>query len=256
MFIYVFTSIYLIPLVFLRSLNKSHLLKISLLVFGIFLFRYALGRSDVIHVLHSSQPAFLLLFLFLDGALKGIFKDGPIFKKVGNFLLLNGLIISAYLLIVNTGFSSNFITGRFSLLDFKTKWSIFPLGNKISDLDKGGEMFFDSQTASSIAKIRKFLETNTKAGDYVYFFPNEAAYYFIFDRKNPTRYAMSYFAVTTEQRIELIRDLERKKTKYVVYSKNIWRVDNISEEIQVPEVVEYLNKKYKPNSGYGRCFNS
>lgn len=246
-FIYVFTSIYLIPLVFLESLNKSHLLKISLLVFGIFLFRYALGRSDVIHVLHSSQPAFLLLFLFLDGALKGIFKDGPAFKKVGNLLLLIVLIISTEcLLIVNTGFSSNFIKGRFSPLNFRDKWSIVLSGNKISDLDRGGDIFFDSQTASFIVKIRKFLEANTKAGDYVYFFPNEAAYYFIFDRKSPTRYAISYLAVTTEQRLELIRDLERKKPKYVVYSKNTWRIDDISEEIQVPEVVEYLYKKYKP----------
>ena len=68
--------------------------------------------------------------------------------------------------------------------------------------------------------------------------------YFLFDKRNPTRYAIAYMAVTTEQRLDLIRDLEEKKPKYLVYSTNTWRIDGIPEQIQIPEVLAYLDQNY------------
>lgn len=125
------------------------------------------------------------------------------------------------------------------------KWSLRKTGVEIPELQKGG-IFFESQAALSIIKIKEFLDVNTGRGDYVYFFPNEAAYYFLFDRTNPTRYAISYVAATREQREEIVMDLEKNRPEYLIYSKKTWRIDNISETVQVPEVVEYLNKRYKP----------
>lgn len=88
-FIYIFSSIYLIPLIFLRSMNRDHLLKASLLVFGIFLFRYALGRSDVGHAIDSLPPAILLVLLFIDGAVRDVVK-GTGFNRAGGILLCPG----------------------------------------------------------------------------------------------------------------------------------------------------------------------
>jgi nickel-dependent lactate racemase len=93
-------------------------------------------------------------------------------------------------------------------------------------------------------KISSFIQANTIPHEYVYFFPNEAAYYFFFDRHNPTRYAAVYHAITREHRLELVADLEKKKPRFVVYSMTTARIDGISENIQAPEVVEYLHKEY------------
>jgi hypothetical protein len=97
-----------------------------------------------------------------------------------------------------------------------------------------------------VAKIRSFLARNTAPGEYVYFYPNEAAYYFLFDRKNPTRFAFSYQAVTAEQRREIIRDLEAKKPRFVIYSRRVWLIDNIQPSVQVPELSSYLADHYLP----------
>jgi hypothetical protein len=131
------------------------------------------------------------------------------------------------------------------------KWSLQRRGRyEIKSIKRGG-IFYGSHNVSDVYNIRNFLEENTEPGDYVYFFPNEAVYYFLFDRNNPTRYAISYFAVTSEQRRELIGDLEKNKPEYVIYSLETWRVDNIPEYVQVPEVVQYLKKKYKPHVSMG-----
>lgn len=243
--IYVITLIYLIPLLFLGILNKKHLLMLSLLVIGVLLFRYALGRSDQFHVMHSSPPAFLLLFLLFDSAIDGLLHYGTGFRRGGNLLLLIMLGASTYLLLTNIGLSSSFVSIKKDLYNLSHKWTAMETGYQIPGLTKGN-IFFDSQTAASILKIRKFLEANTRRGDYVYFFPNEAAYYFIFDRSNPTRYAFSYQAATYEQRKEVVEDLEKNRPEYIVYSKNTWRIDGINESVQVPEIVEYLTEKYRP----------
>lgn len=124
------------------------------------------------------------------------------------------------------------------------------MGEMIPDIPRGG-IYFDPETAASIKKIRKFLDTYTAKGDSVYFFPNEQAYYFLFDKKKPTRFMGSYGTATKNQRRELIMDLEANKPRYVIYSLKTWRVDGIREEVMVPEVVEYLNKRYRPFQDMG-----
>ena len=94
-------------------------------------------------------------------------------------------------------------------------------------------------------KINTFLQAHTRAGDYVYFFPNEAAYYFLFNRNNPTRYPLAYQAITYEQRREVVAELAAKRPEYVVFSRSTWRVDNIPETVQVPEIIDYIGKNAK-----------
>jgi hypothetical protein len=125
------------------------------------------------------------------------------------------------------------------------KWrSVHGPGYQVPSVERGG-VYYDPETARALVSIRDFLEVHTKPGEYVYFFPNEAAYYFLSNRRNPTRYSFSYSAVTAAQRKELVGDLEKNKPEYVVYSRDTWRVDNIMEDVQVPEVVRYLQDNYR-----------
>jgi hypothetical protein len=43
----------------------------------------------------------------------------------------------------------------------------------------------------------------------------------------------------------VIRDLERNRPRYVVYSRTTWRVDGIPEKVQIPEIVAYLESRYQ-----------
>ena len=51
--------------------------------------------------------------------------------------------------------------------------------------------------------------------------------------------------MTAAQRLELITNLEDQRPRFVFYSQNTWRVDNIPEQLQVPEVMRYLEEHYR-----------
>lgn len=96
-----------------------------------------------------------------------------------------------------------------------------------------------------IEMIHLFLKKNLKDNEMVYFFPNEPLLYFLFNLPSPTRFHQSYQAVTTEQRLEAVNYLERNRPKYLVYNYNyMHRIDGVPEQLQVPEIVQYLHQNY------------
>jgi len=245
-FIYVFSSLALLPPLLLGKANKETLFELSLTIFGILLFRVALGRSDETHVQMASHPAFLLCFLFLDGSLRKILSNRPRYERTGSAIMVFMLLLSLFVIFFTSPIlNRTVLIGVGGLINAHQKLNLHRSGIAIPEIERTG-VFVDPVTARSMKQIHAFLSTRTKPGDYVYFFPNEAIYYFLFDRKNPTRYAMAYYAITFQQRIELIADLERKKPRYVIMSPNTWRIDDIPESVQVPEVVSYIRERYKP----------
>lgn len=130
------------------------------------------------------------------------------------------------------------------LRDPASKLSVGGDGEWVPELARAG-VRVDPATARSLRGLKSFLDEATAPGDDVYFFPNEAIYYFLLDRRNPTRFAISYFAITSELRRELVADLERRRPRFVVWSLRTWRVDGIRENVQVPEVLAYLLENYR-----------
>lgn len=251
-FVYIASTLYVVPPLLSGKANKDQLLKASLLLFGVLLFRIALGRSAGDNIHKILPPAILLLFLIIDSSLSTINTARFRFLRVAHGALICALVLSTAVVV----FRSDYLTTRFTLTMSKLgslseQWSVTNgPGYQVPSIERGG-VLYDAKTASALVAIRDFLEANTQPGDYVYFFPNEAAYYFLFNRNNPTRYSFSYTAVTTAQRKELVDDLEKKKPQYVVYSRNTWRVDDIMEDVQVPEVVRYLQDNYRTYQDLG-----
>ncbi len=235
-----------------RLISPDTLLTIGILIFGILLFRSALGRSDEYHVYYASQPAFLLLFLSIDRAVESNKRYLPIIVKAGN--LFKTILLSLFIVFLfNYSYmlKMNLLYLNYDLTHFSQKLIRNKTGVELSNLTRSGNVSFDPITAATLNKIGSFLNKNTVSGDYVYFFPNEAAYYFLFNRTNPTRFPISYFAGTSKQRQEIVADMENKKPFYVIYTLNSWRIDNIPEEIQVPEVVKYLQENYRVSQNMG-----
>jgi hypothetical protein len=249
--VYVFSTVFLIPRLLLGRLTRHDILTAGLVVFGVLLFRSALGRSDQYHVYYASQPAFVLLLLALDRAAATIKEKLAAPVKAGNCLLVAGLLILLPLLFAySVNPRNSFQSVSHDLKNFSQKWTLERTGVEVSGLPRGG-LLFEPATAAILEKIRTFLEAHTRPGDYVYFFPYEAAYYFLFDRTNPTRYPIASFAATSAHRRELVADLERNKPRYVFYPGNAWRIDGIPDEQLLPEVVRYLKSNYEQAKNMG-----
>lgn len=211
-----------------------------ILVFGILLFRSALGRSSIDRAFFVAQPAFLLLFIALDHCVCRLSVNRRVFT-VCSFVVM---LLVIYTVTTKTGFSliDAFMDNNISASKYKIV--------KYSGLERN-DVRHHPDTDREIRLIADFFRTHPTPNGYVYFFPNEPAYYFIFNKKNPTRYPTSYLAATSEMRRELVADLEKRKPLYTVYSRSTWRVDGIPSSVQVPEVYGYLAANYEVLLDYG-----
>jgi|GEM_PF-4057751 len=243
--VYVCSAAFLAPRLLTGRLTHENILTASLLVFGALLFRAALGRSDQYHVYYVSQPAFLLMFLAFDRAVAGVRGRLPVSARAGNALVSVGLLMLIVLLFnYSHNLRSSFQSMGRDIKHFSNKWTRDMNGVEVRGLTRG-PVLFEPVMADTFEKIQTFLDAHTASGDYVYFFPNEAAYYFLFNRTNPTRYAYAWWAITTEYRRELAADLEKNKPRFIIYSLNTWRYDGLAEEQMVPEVVSYIRQSYR-----------
>lgn len=242
--VYIVSLLSSVPSLLIGRMDRRTRLKLALAVFGIILFRVALARSAETNVLKVAHPAFLLCFLHIDGALQTI-RFGSHFKvRMGAIIQAGAWIVSLFLLLTHSPFLRAKLTVESrELWEPSQKFRVAASGSAVPEVERLG-VFVDKATAASLSDIQWFLSNRTRPRDFVYVFPNEPIYYFLFDRRNPTRFAMSYFAISREQRQELVKDLEEKRPRYIVYSPNTWRVDDIAEDVQVPEVVAYIRQSY------------
>jgi hypothetical protein len=244
--VYITAATALTILLVIRRTGPATFFATGLLIFGILLFRSALGRSDIVHYMFVAPPAFILVFIYID---RSITTDGdkncPLIRVsrwmgslLAGVLILLTFTISPFLKI----FFEGVLNSPRRLEELR---HVETSRRERYLLDRSG-VLFDKKSLTDFMAIRSFLDGETRPDDYVMFFPNEAAYYFLFNRRNPTRYAISYFAASSVQRREMVDDLERNKPEYVIYSLETWRVDDIPEKVQVPELVAYLGGKYEP----------
>jgi hypothetical protein len=236
--LYVFIAILLVLRLCTGHIDAKTAAMMFLLVFGTLLFRSALGRSSIGRAYFVAPPAFLLLFMALDHSVLR-FRKNRIFLRAC-MVMVTVVIISA--VSAKMTFPQQNISNLSALFLAKNRFA------KNADTEMVGverdDVFHHPETAKEIRLIADFFKTHPTPNGYVYFFPQEAAYYFIFNKKNPTRYPTSYLAITHDMRREVLEDLEERKPLYVVYSKSTWRVDGIPEYVQVPEIVDYLKANY------------
>lgn len=249
---YSLTLVHLLRRLLLGRIDRDDVLSWALLIFGSLLYVVAVRRYAPENIVKVWLPAVILVFLALERSLASFFvrrgptRYGALLGALALVALSLGLYASSLDLKASVGLA------REVLLD--GKWSRpetalvlpEPAGARLGGVE------LDGGTAEAIWAIGTFLDGNASREEPVYFFPNEAAYYFLFDRRNPTRFPMAYLAATSAQRTELIADLEEEKPRFVFYSRDTWRVDDIAEQVQVPEVVRYLQGQYSLRADFGR----
>ncbi len=221
--------------------DRETWLRYLLLAYGVALFPVATRRFSDESTIKVFLPAFLLWTSFLEGRLSAVLAARGRDRWLRGAAFLAVLVPFVVLSLANpvvrnhASFVPDLLRGK--------KFAYRGRDLAAPPFSRCG-VAVDRRTAASMVAIGSFLEGNSRGRDDVYFFPNEPGYYFLFDRVPPTRYVMSYIAATREQRLNIVRDLERRRTPFVVYSLNTWRIDSIPEEIQVPEVLAYIRDNY------------
>lgn len=249
--VYLYTFFSFLRSVTERKLDSRSLMLLTLTLYGWFLFRSALGRSDLHHLFFSAPPALALCLLHADNL-----KEGSGWKELwAQKPRLAGAVFACLLPLwflaqrpqdrvypLVHQFAENF-TGTSETAGANTRFQTSRLWGIVAP----------SGTQRRIDRVVSAIESQRKAGDRVYAFPNLPLYYFLLDSPNPTRYEWAYQAITRSMRQEAVADLRRVRPQFVINSLDPHqRLDRIPAPEAVPEIVDFLRANYKRWMTVGR----
>ncbi len=206
----------------------------ALIIFGVVLFNAAVSRPDDIHLPFVLPPVLILLSGLLEEA--WFAWQSPNYRIVAPAALAIGL---ASLLLWTA-------TARENIRALLER----PAGRVLA-LPRGGNALFPEEFANGLEQITRAIQSRTAPNEPFWIFPNEALLYFLADRPQPTRFPLAIFAVTREQREQLIADLERTRPRWAVVYRDAPLHDRIPHDQALPEVVAYLSSNYQLDQELG-----
>ena len=260
--LYICAGTYLIIRFLTSSWNHRDSIILGILTFAGLLFRSVLGRPYAGKSLFVIPPILILVSICCEEIyykVKGLSKKTGLEQTIYEIML--GSII-VFIIFGLVGFAiwpargsiKKFINSNLSKISVHQQ-NLYNLRNMdVIGIERAKDIHAAKSWANVIRDVVSYIRLHTESADYIYVFPNEATYYFLTDRLNPSRFDLSFNAVTAQHRREIIRDLEVKKPQYIVYSTETERPDDISVFVQVPEIVEYIHNKYVPEKEFDGTF--
>jgi hypothetical protein len=96
-------------------------------------------------------------------------------------------------------------------------------------------------------EVTNYIRDNSKSTDSLFVLVPEPLYYYTTDRKNVSRFAITWFADPKQYTGELLNSLEKNPPKFIIYdsSKSPYRIgDGIPIYDRIPEVTAWVKEKY------------
>lgn len=201
----------------------DHGLDLATLLLALFSFRNVLNRADATHLAYST-PLLAIWLAARFGRWGATECDASPLRRLASRLVPVATTVVLLATIAHVAIRP--------VLSSK-----FPLG-------KGDEEFLDAETRRTLGFLR---QQPIEAGRF-YTMTSEAAWYYLLDAPPPTRFQLSWFAVTPEWEEELLGDLSRGRIEWVLRSNGHWgnAIDGIGNERRVPRLLHWLDREFEP----------
>jgi len=201
---------------------------VCLVVVSALAFNQAAWRSDLSHLIQSAQFAFVLVPVLLWAA------DGFIRRRAGGGALaaVRAAMVAAPVALVLWGTASAVYASRDAALIRRFRAEGISIGatEYVGSflLTVGNNTRLDSERAPVLvmpaearffSEVGSFLDENTAPGDYVLAVPQLQVIYFLFERRNPTRYAHYRRALEPEEERRYIEDINRHETEFILLTE-------------------------------------
>lgn len=213
-----------------RNLEKSEKVLVSFfLLWWLFTFPKALGRSDIQHLIHSILPLFFLLIFFLKKSLQ--LNYNATFAKYS-------VLIITFLLITTIPLS---MSDKVNGIKARSYFEVVASHGKLLVANKS--------IAKDINNTINFINKNTKEGDYIFVTPWSAPpFYALTNTKNPTYYDSLIDVIirpSDEKQKNICADLLDKDTKLIIHYSD-WGFDG-KKEFQFLNACPVLHKCIEDN---------
>jgi len=203
------------------------------------LFRAALGRSDLYHLwFYGSVPVVLISLQLLDRAWSVATNE---LRAVLTLVTLGGV---AALLSLGTEEEVRFPESEEIRLAEIRGIGGDPLEVRTVDHPRTGSLQVLPRLAVQL-EVTLHRAAEIPDHDGVYFFPSEAAFYFLTDRPVPLRYLWAYDAATPAMQRLAIDDLEASRPRWLFRSTDTFSIDHIPQTHLLPLIDSYLKENYR-----------
>ncbi len=202
------------------------------------LWRAALGRSDLYHLwFYGAVPTVLILTLLLERVWALAASDfRPLVPALAALAVL-GIVAAHPAGEIRFPEEEEVRLARNDGIEN-------PLAPRRLTLERAGSLQvlprLGTQMNAIVTRSRKLPRT-----DNVYFYPSEATYYFLTNRRLPTRYLWAYDAATPVMQRAALEDLDRIQPRWVFRSTDTFPIDWIPQSRLAPDIDRYLQEKYR-----------
>ncbi|MDP3941905.1 MAG: hypothetical protein Q8Q49_06380 [bacterium] len=232
-FFYIITFCFLFIRTVLRKAKGDDLLIFLISLYGLLLSMILIGRSG--HFSFTLAPVFIIVAFFLNQLMPLLSHGRSRYEKF--FMIFFTAILILFSVRIASIYYPHF-----------PKVLLLPSAI-MSDKNNPkyvGPIFISAPQAKSFFTIQNFIEKNTLPTDAVFFIGNEPVMYLIVNRSNPARFDIPEVASIKEKRLEIVNNLTRDKTKYIIDDSQAWSADEVSNWQRLPEVRSYILKNYTP----------
>jgi hypothetical protein len=228
---------------------------VLLLIAGITFFRSALGRSDHAHLIFATPPLWLLCIALLERPLISTAsclresRTTPEHFNTAIQAVLTALLLLAFGCYVFAAYKP--LQAAEERLRVLTSHGTIPDIGHASLSTRGGGALVPQQQADMLERVVEYIHTHTEPDEYIFDFTNHAAYYFLTNRPNPTRYYLAAYAATEEMQREVVADLQRRRPKYVLAHPDENAPSGFAGGNTDDQVIigEYLRSHYRKEAG-------
>lgn len=186
---------------------------LSVLAFGVVSFRVAMGRSDPGHLLCATTPAILLLTNLVNNACDAV--DELLGAFVPRLYTLGALVATVLVVSsLSTGFKIGVVPKVVGILAGDEKPSSGP-PYVYPDIPRAGDM----RLADATLEIVRLVLAHSGPGDALFYRGHAtfgAEFYFLTNRRNPTRFDLPDEMLTHSLEDEALADLKRDPPKVVI----------------------------------------
>jgi hypothetical protein len=213
------------------------LIHLLLLVYGMFVFQIALGRSDTGHVLRGSYPCWFFVVASGEHLVLGLRGMGPRARAAAATAIV--ILAAGALHVYNpvrgvAAQALQVVTGASLPARGATVWS--PIGGASID---GDVLRSHQRVTDAIGRL-------LPPGETFFDFGNQGAYYLYTDRVVPTRFALVAYAATRRDQVSVVADLDAARVPLVLLSDEPFfsRIDGISQALRHPVIAEYVEREF------------